>query len=121
MAVPPSLLPSHSEKVLGAMKAERTVKRITFNPSEANQGETLYVSVPKLVVNEVNVAGSLALVFNINLKVTGAHANNYLVQKRVPGPGRQVHCQVCRHYGAGHGLVQRLRDLRGPLSFKGRA
>ena len=80
MAVPQSLLPSHSEKVLGAMKAERTVKRITFNPSEANPGETLYVSVPKLAENEVIVAGSLALVFNINLKVTGAHANNYLGQ-----------------------------------------
>ena len=80
MAVPSSLLPSHSEKVLGAMKAERTVKRITFNPTEANPGETLYAHVPKLVDNEVIVAGSLALVFNINLKVTGAHANNYLVQ-----------------------------------------
>ena len=62
------------------MKAERTVKRITFNPTEANPGETLYVYVPKLAENEVIVAGSLALVFNINLKVTGAHANNYLVQ-----------------------------------------
>ena len=80
MAVPSSLLPSHLEKVLGAMKAERTVKRITFNPSEANPGETLYVSVPKLAENEVIVAGSLALVFNINLKVTGAHIDNYLVQ-----------------------------------------
>ena len=80
MAVPPSLLPSHSEKVLGAMKAERTVKRITFNPSEANPDETLYVSVPKLAENEVIVAGSLALLFNLNLKTTGAHANNYLVQ-----------------------------------------
>ena len=80
MAVPPSLLPSHSEKVLGAMQAERTVKRITFNPTEANPGETLYVSVPKLASNEVIVAGSLALVFNINLKLTGAHANNFLVQ-----------------------------------------
>ena len=80
MAVPPSLLPSHSEKVLGAMKAERTVKRITFNPTGANPGETLYVSVPKLAENEVIVAGSLALVFNIKLNVTGAHANNYLVQ-----------------------------------------
>ena len=78
--VPPSLLPSHSEKVLGAMKAERTVKRITFNPTSANPGETLYVSVPKLAENEVIVPGSLALVFDINLKVTGAHANNYLVQ-----------------------------------------
>ena len=80
MAVPPSLLPSHMEKVLGAMKAERTVKRITFNPTNANPGETLYVSVPKLANNEVIVPGSLALVFDINLKVTGAHANNYLVQ-----------------------------------------
>ena len=75
-----SLLPSHSGKVIGAMKAERTVKLITFNPTSANPGETLYVSVPKLAENEVIVPGSLALVFNINLKVTGAHANNYLVQ-----------------------------------------
>ena len=55
------------------------MKRITFNPTEANPGETLYVSVPKLAVNEVIVAGSLALVFNINLKLTGADADNYLV------------------------------------------
>ena len=78
MAVQPNLLPSHSEKTLGAMKAERTVKRITFNPSEAKPGETLYVSVPKLSEHEVIVSGSLALVFNINL--SGGHANNYLVQ-----------------------------------------
>ena len=78
--MPPSLLPSHSEKVLRAMKAVRTVKRITFNPTEANPAETLYVHVPKLAKDEVIVPGSLALVFNINLKVTGAHANNYLVQ-----------------------------------------
>ena len=78
MAVQPNLLPSHSEKTLGAMKAERTVKRITFNPSEAHPGKTLYVSVPKLSGHEVIVSGSLALVFNIVL--TGGHANNYLVQ-----------------------------------------
>ena len=42
------LLPSHNEKTLNAMKAPRTVKRITFNPSEANPGETLNVHVPKL-------------------------------------------------------------------------
>ena len=78
MAVQPNLLPSHSEKTLGAMKTERTVKRITYNPSEANPGETLYVVVPKLSEHEVIVSGSLALVFNINL--SGGHANNYLVQ-----------------------------------------
>ena len=80
MAVPPSLLPSHSKKVIGAMKAERTLKRITFSKTEAKPGETLYVHVPKLAENEVIVPGSLALVFDINLKVPGAHANNYLVQ-----------------------------------------
>ena len=80
MAVPSSLLPSHSEKVLGAMKAERTLKRITFIKTEAKPGETLYVHVPRLDDNVVIVPGSLALVFDINLKVTGAHANNYLVQ-----------------------------------------
>ena len=56
------------------------MKRITFNPTSANPGDTLYVSVTKLAANEVIVPGSLALVFDINLKVTGAHANNYLVQ-----------------------------------------
>ena len=71
MAVQANLLPSPSVKTLGAMKAERTVKRITFNPTN------LYVSVPKLNEEEVIVPGSLALLFNIDL--TGGHANNYLV------------------------------------------
>ena len=78
MAVQPNLLPSHSEKTLDATKAERTVKRITFNLSKADPGDTLYVSVPKIDEHEVIVSGSLALVFNIVL--TGGHANNYLVQ-----------------------------------------
>ena len=83
MAVQPNLLPSHSEKTLGAMKAERTVKRITFNPSEAHPGETLYVSVPKLSGHEVIVSGSLALVFNIVL--TGAMRTT-ISCKMCPGP-----------------------------------
>ena len=78
MAVNANLLPTHSEKTLGAMKAEKTVKRITFTPTEANPGNRLYVSVPKLNKDEVIVPGTLALLFNINL--TGGHANNYLVQ-----------------------------------------
>ena len=72
------LLPSHNEKRLNAMKAPRTVKRITFNPSEANPGETLYVHVPKLNENEVIVPNTLALIFDIDL--SGGHANNFLVQ-----------------------------------------
>ena len=78
MSVPDNLRSTHSEKTKNAMKAPRSVKRITFNPSEANQGETLYVHVPKLNKNEVLVPGSLALRFDIHL--SGGHANNFLVQ-----------------------------------------
>ena len=78
IAVQANLLPSHFVKTLRAIKAERIVKRITFNPTEANPGTTLYVSVPKLNEHEVIVPGSLALLFNIDL--SGGHANNYLVQ-----------------------------------------
>ena len=73
-----SLLPSHNEKTLNAMKATRAVKRITFNPSEAGPGETLYVRVPKLNEEEVIVPNSLALIFDIDL--SRGHANNFLVQ-----------------------------------------
>ena len=76
--VPENFRPTHSEKTLHAIKAERAVKRITFNPSEANPGNTLYVYVPKLNENEVLVPGSLALVFDIDL--SGGEANNFLVQ-----------------------------------------
>ena len=60
------------------MKAERAVKRITFDRSEASPGETLYVSVPKPNESEVLVPDSLALLFNIDL--AGGHANNSFVQ-----------------------------------------
>ena len=78
MVVQETLHPAHAEKTLGAMKAERTVKRITFDQSEASPGETLYVSVPKLNENKVLVPGSLALIFNIDL--AGGDSNNFLVQ-----------------------------------------
>ena len=78
MSVPDNLSSKHSVKTKNAMKAPRSVKRITFNPSEANPGETLYVHVPKLNKNEVLVPGSLALRFDIDL--SGGHANNFLVQ-----------------------------------------
>ena len=73
-----NLRPSHSEMTLNATKAPRAVKRITFNPSEASPGETLYVHVPKLNENEVILPNSLALIFDIDL--SGGHANNFLVQ-----------------------------------------
>ena len=78
MSVPENLRPTYIKKTLHAMNAERAVKRITFARSEANPGNTLFVSVSKLNVNEVLVPGSLALVFDIDL--SGGHANNFLVQ-----------------------------------------
>ena len=59
------------------MPAERTVTRIAFNPSTANPGDVLYVTVPKLDKDVVIVPGSLSLLFDIDL--TGGHANNLLV------------------------------------------
>ena len=78
MSVSVTLDPSYIKKRGGGLKAIRAVKRITFNPSEANPGETLNVSVPKLNGNEVLVPNTLALVFDIDL--TEGHANNFLVQ-----------------------------------------
>ena len=72
-----NLRPTRSEKTLGALKAEHAVKQITFERTEANPQETLYVSVPKLNESEVIVPGSLALRFNTDL--SGGHANNFLV------------------------------------------
>ena len=112
MAVPPNLLPSHSEKTLGTMKAERTVRRITFTPSRAEPGETLYVSVPKLGGHEVFVAGSLALVFNINL--AGGHANNYLVQNVSRALVDKLHVKFADtsvHDMAGYDIYKILEDL----------
>ena len=77
MSVPDNLRSTHSVKTKNAMKAPRSVNRITFNPSEANPGETLRVFVPKLNENEVLVPGSLAVRFDIDI---GGHADNFLVQ-----------------------------------------
>ena len=77
MAVQPHLLPTHSEAIFDSMQAERTVTRIAFNPSTANPGDVLYVTVPKLARDVVIVPGSLSLLFDIDL--TGGHENNYLV------------------------------------------
>jgi len=76
--VPYTLRPIYKSKIQKAIKAPRSVKRITFDRTEASPGETLYIHVPKLNENEVLVPGSLGLRFDIDL--TGGHANNYLVQ-----------------------------------------
>ena len=77
MSVPDNL-PTHRENTMFAMRAPYAVKRITFDHSKGNPGDTLDVRVPKLNENEVLVPGSLALRFDIHL--SGGHANNFLVQ-----------------------------------------
>ena len=77
MSVQENVESFHTEKIKHALKANRSVYRVTFSPSEANPGEKLNVFVPKLGENEVIVPNSLALLFDIDL--TGGHANNFLV------------------------------------------
>ena len=40
--------PSRKKKTLNALKADRKVHRVTFNPNNASIRETLNISVPKL-------------------------------------------------------------------------
>ena len=70
------LRPSFEKKIPNSLKADRVRHRITFNPSKASPGETLYIAVPKLEDEVLLVPGSLALVFNL---VVSSHANNFLV------------------------------------------
>ena len=76
MEVSERIGPSFEKKMSNALKADRVIHRVTFNPNSASPGEVLRVPVPKLDNGVVLVPGSLALVFN--LEVAG-HANNFLV------------------------------------------
>jgi len=76
--IPDKLFRTYMAKSVRAMKVLYAVKRITFDTTEANPGNTLYVSVPKLNQNEVLVPGSLALRFDIDLE--SGHVNNFLVK-----------------------------------------
>ena len=68
--------PNRMSKQPFGLKAESTLQRITFTPSSANPGETLYVNIPKLSGNNVFVPGSVYLSFNL---VVAGHVNNTLV------------------------------------------
>jgi len=76
------------------LKAEKTLHRVTFNPSTANPGETLYIHIPKLSDNVVYVPESIALIFKLNLAATG-HANNTVVNNL----GRALKSHVRVLYG----------------------
>lgn len=60
-----------------ALKAERTLHRVTFNPSSASPGETLSVNIPKLDDDDVYVPKSIALWFNLTLNM--GHVNNTVI------------------------------------------
>ena len=61
-----------------ALKADRTVHRITFNPSSAKPGETLYVMMPKLGEGMVFVPYSKFLRFNLTIEM--GEVRNTVVQ-----------------------------------------
>ena len=70
--IDPNRMPKHPF----GLKAESTLQRITFTPSSANPGETLYVNIPKLSGNNVLVPGSVRLSFNL---VVSGHVNKTFV------------------------------------------
>ena len=76
MATSEIINPNFEEKITNALKADRTVYRVTFNPNKASPGETLFIPVPKLSDEVVLVPGSLAVIFYLTVS---SHANNFLV------------------------------------------
>ncbi len=77
MSVSAKLDPTRTPKIPRGLKAERTVHRVTLNPSSASPGETLYVTVPKLSEGVTLVPGSLKVGFE--LSIGGGQANNKVV------------------------------------------
>ena len=72
------LNPTRLPRKTKALKADRTVHRITFNPSSAKSGETLYVTMPKLGEGMVFVPYSTFLRFNLTIEM--GEVNNTVVQ-----------------------------------------
>ena len=72
------LNPTHLPRKTKALKANRTVHRITFNPSSAKSGETLYVTMPKLGEGMVFVPYSTFLRFNLTIEM--GEVKNTVVQ-----------------------------------------
>ena len=68
--------PDFEKKTSNALKADRNLHQVTFNPNRALPGETLRVPYPKLSSGKVLVSDSLAFVFDL---VVSGHANNFLV------------------------------------------
>ena len=67
---------SFEKKTSNALKANRIIHRVTFNPNGVSLGEVLRVPVPRFDEDVVLLPGSLSFIFN--LKVS-AEANGFLV------------------------------------------
>ena len=68
--------PNREPRQTLGLKADAVLNRISFTPSSANPGETLYIHIPQLSENTVIVPGSVSLIFNLTLV---GHANRTLV------------------------------------------
>ena len=85
-----------------SLKADRTLHRVTFNPSSASHGETLYINVPKLSANTVLVPESFGLLATLKIDIvdstkTDANrcvinnlARNLVVRKKVMYGGETI-------------------------------
>jgi len=79
MSISEKLDPNRETKRTHGLKAEQTFHRVTFNPSSASAGETLYIQVPNLSENTVLIPNTLALKFNLTVTQPTLDANRYLV------------------------------------------
>ena len=75
-SIPEQLDPDRQPRQTLGLKADSVLNRISFTPSTASPGESLYINIPQLSENTVIVPGSVSLLFN--LTVVG-HANKTLV------------------------------------------
>ena len=85
-----------------SLKADRTLHRVTFNPSSASPGETLYISVPKLSANTVLVPGSFGLLATLKIDVVLSSAadatrsvinnlaRNLIIRKKIMYAGETI-------------------------------
>ena len=68
--------PDRCKRVPLGVKGERKYHTITHNPSTVNEGQTLYVRLPKLAKDLVIVPGTLKLTFDL---APVGHTNNRFV------------------------------------------
>ena len=75
-AVSEIINPNRVKREPFGLRGESSLNRITFNPSSAEPGKEINVTIPKLTDNVVIVPGSVYLIFDL---IVGGHVNNTLV------------------------------------------